>query len=272
MTVGSCCKTGSERISTSDCRPSFRGMFRSSSNRSGSGPGPSSPSNSAISSTPSETNRNWQSSQVSSKASCSISWSSGSSSAIRITGGRLSLVISGRSLTAAQADTEGGAGAGLAVQADRCSVAIQDFLHNRHADSGTRVAFFLVQPLERVEQFFRIAFVEVDAVVADHQGPGIVPDVLGPHLNHRWTVGSVELDGVTEQVLQHLPQLHGVAPGCRQCFGVYLALGPADAGFHIHQHFAEDFVGVAGHHGLGPGGYSRIGQQVFNQRLHAPGS
>jgi hypothetical protein len=94
-------------------------------------------------------------------------------------------------------------------------VQFHDLLADRQANTSARIRFSTVQTLEDQEDTLRELRINADAVVMHGEGP-LSPARLGLDFD-QGLVGTVELDGVTNQVLEKLDKLLLVSQQRRQC-------------------------------------------------------
>src|SRR5205807_142648 len=102
-----------------------------------------------------------------------------------------------------KAEIEGGALTGAAVGPHPAAVTRDDPVHDRQADSGALERLLRMQALKHAEEPVGVAHVEADAVVAH-----VIDDVGAltqrAHLDARVVPSGAELDGVRQQIDQHL--------------------------------------------------------------------
>jgi hypothetical protein len=96
--------------------------------------------------------------------------------------------LAGRAL---DGEIEGGADIDDAFCPDPSAVSLDDALHARQANAGTRKLGGRMQPLERLEQLAGVGRVEASAVVADEAADPVVGAGRGSELD-----GRVQLHGL----------------------------------------------------------------------------
>jgi len=111
-------------------------------------------------------------------------------------------------------EAERGPLAGLRFHPDAAAVPLHDLFAKSQADARAGVLFPIVQALEDDEDALAKLRVDADAVVAHGEGP-VRAGRLRPDLYQRLG-GAVKLDGIANQVLKQLHQLHFIAQHGRQ--------------------------------------------------------
>src|SRR6266700_1203323 len=108
---------------------------------------------------------------------------------------------------AAQRDDKPRSGAGGAVRDDRAAMTLDNLPADGKANAGSLIFGATVEPLKHLEDPIAVLLVESDAVVLDRETAHIVGATIGiardcgPDGHTRRNTGSVELQGVPDQVL-----------------------------------------------------------------------
>src|SRR5258707_2457803 len=92
---------------------------------------------------------------------------------------------------------------GLRLHPDAAAVSLDDTLGDDQAHARPGILSGRVKPFEYLEDPRGVLRLDADAVIAHREHPG-APALVGPDVNHRPCAGNAELDGVRNQVLQHL--------------------------------------------------------------------
>src|ERR1035438_8928198 len=146
------------------------------------------------------------------RASCTNSTSPGLSSINRISAGLVCTLTSPCiALGLRDCEAEGGSSPGLRFHPELSPVPLYDFLADREPNPGARVFRPGVQALKHLENAFGMPRVDSDAVILNRNYP-IRAAVHRRNMDSRALFLSPELDGIGEQVLEHLGQLPLVHP------------------------------------------------------------
>lgn len=144
-----------------------------------------------------------------------------------------------------------GALAGPAVGCQRPAVALDNLAAHGQPDAGPLVNVMPVKALKRHENSVQVFLVEPDAVVlygdATPGAAGGSPTVLRlldveelcPNGDNRGGVGFVELDRISDQILQELSHLGRVGVEGRQVAAAHVGSRLFDQHLRVGQHFAQ---------------------------------
>src|ERR1035437_3959894 len=254
--------------------PSFLGMFKSSRIRSGLGAfsKPGARFRKARANSPSVATLMRFSTFPYWKASWTNSTSPGLSSINRISAGLFCTFTSiSVSLEFGDGEAEGGSRPWLRFHPELSPQPLYDFPADREPNPGARVLVPGMQTLKHPEDAFGMLRFDPDAVILDRNRPLAVAVHRG-NVDSRAFFHFPELDGVGEQVLEHLGELPLVRPKRRQWTRVDGSTALLDRNLRIPQgcrnyRAAVDLAEVkllAFHAG--------IRQQVGDQLLHALGA
>src|SRR5271155_3861333 len=152
---------------------------------------------------------------------------------------------------------------------DASAMPLHDFLANGQADARSGVFRLGMKALKDYEDPVAMLGRDANAVVAYGYLP--VPSILLNGDTHARRFVSAELQGISEQVLKQLAELHGVAKNRGQAV-------TSDDGARLFDGQLQT-IQDAVHHGLTPGrfqgltlrAHARIGEQVADQCLHPGG-
>jgi hypothetical protein len=84
-------------------------------------------------------------------------------------------------------------------------MALHNFLTNRQANASARICRAAVQALKHQEDTLGILWINADAVVPHRKNPVMIL-TRHPHMHVGWLI-AMELDGITDQVLEQLDEL-----------------------------------------------------------------
>ncbi len=99
-------------------------------------------------------------------------------------------------------EKEGRTLADLRLDPDATAVPLHDLLAYGQPDTGARIFILSMQSLEHLEQLVVILRIDADAVVLDRDGPLLIALLRSDLYSRR--LWPVELDGVADEVLEHL--------------------------------------------------------------------
>ena len=97
----------------------------------------------------------------------------------------------------------------LGFQPDLASVPLDDLFAKGEADAGPRVFFSGVQALKEEKDAFEIFWRNPDPIVRNRELP-LRALALGANVDFGWVLAT-KLNGIANQVLKKLRELHGVA-------------------------------------------------------------
>lgn len=112
-----------------------------------------------------------------------------------------------------------------------------DPLAQREPDAGPLVFLRRMQPLEDVEDPVLVVWLDPDSLVSDRYLP--LSDGAPSRNVNAWGVPAI-LDGVANQVLEHLPELTGVALDSRQVLRSDFCLAVFDLDREILEDITEN--------------------------------
>src|SRR3990172_2597332 len=175
-------------------------------------------------------------------ASMTRSTSPGLSSTRRTCIRRTVLVVSPMALLVAafarEGEQEARARARPGLDPDPAAMALDDLLADGEADAGARVLGARVQPPEDDEDPFPVLRVDADPVVAHREEPLLLARQAGD-VDRGSLVGPAELDGVSDEILEHLREAGGVhAEGWERAAGDH-RVALLDRGAQVLQRLIE---------------------------------
>ena len=135
-----------------------------------------------------------------------------------------------------QGKAKGRALSGLRLDRDAAAVPLDDLLADRQADAGAGELFPLVQPLEHAEDPFEVLRLDSQPVVLAPRTSTSLAAV--PGRDETWTCGdsgALVLDGVADQVLKQLNQLHLVGQDAGQRIVRHHGAAVFDGAAQVHE-------------------------------------
>src|SRR6266496_415664 len=267
--MGMCFSFGSSFTRASTSRPLSLGRFKSRSTRSGSFAATCRPSflrNSMASAPSLATETSHRNSRT---ASITRSTSPGLSSTRRRCI-RRALFSSSMALTAVarEGEVELRPGAGLGLDPDPPAVTLDDLLADGEADAGAGVLGASVQPLEDDEDPVQILRVDADPVVAHLEAP-LLAMGDGGDVDRRRLAGPAELDGVSNEVLEHLAEAAGVPREGGEGAAGHRRVALLDRGSQVEERLIERRAHVDHPRRLFDPADAGELEQATDERLHA---
>ena len=147
-------------------------------------------------------------------------------------------------------------------------MALHDFLAQRQPNASARVFFTSVEALEDQKDTIEVFGWNANAVVADGKFPAgnsaLFWQAAGRDMNLRGLL-TTKLNGVADEILQELGELHWIPFHRRQGLRLYLRSTFFDGDLQVQQRVFENLTDVGWRKGLAGCADARISQEVANQ-------